>query len=216
MIPNNIFQIALGESYINSLPLEKIKKNILDLNPGYNYDLFTDISGDKFLSDFYPQYRDLFHATTRYQFKSDLLRCLLIHRFGGYYIDIDLLPIVGFETFTQHIDSFFTIGAHHDGKAELANGFLGSIAGNDFFIESANEMGNDLNPFDYGANIKKMFNILTRTVGVEEYKNFNGTYFLRERKTDSDVYVITNNNDVVCVSNGSGYPFNDVNLTSII
>jgi mannosyltransferase OCH1-like enzyme len=211
MIPNLVFQIAIGEQYLKNIPQDKIKNNIIELNPGFAYQFYTEADCLNFLNNFYPKYKPMYGAINRPQFKSDLMRCLLLHKFGGVYVDIDLLPIVSFHSFNTNWKAFFTIGAHHDGLVELANGFMGSVENNSFFIDVVEDMSHNYNDIDYGANIKRMYRILKDKHGVEKFTTRDDVYFFQEQKLSSGVYVIKDDSRVVCISNGSGYPHCDVN-----
>jgi mannosyltransferase OCH1-like enzyme len=216
-IPKRIFQIALGNDYIKKIPKELIKNNLLNINKDYKYEFFTDMECEYLVKEYYPQYVELYNKLERPQYKSDLIRYLSLHKDGGYYIDIDLFLIVGFDNFINNWSSFFTIGAHHNGKLEMANGFMGSIPGNPIFIELVEEMKKDYNPVDYGMNVKRMYSILNNKIGVEQFNCKNDTYFLREFGTNIGVYVINvDSNNTICISNCSGYPYDMSKLSLLL
>jgi len=104
-IPNDIFQVALGEDYLKKIPLQLIKDNLLLLNPGYTYTLYKDADCLKFLSSNFPEHLELYNSLNRPQYKSDLIRYLYIYINGGYYDDIDLLPIIGFNELNKIMDN---------------------------------------------------------------------------------------------------------------
>ena len=51
LIPKHILQIAIGKEYLNRLPVEIIKNNLLDLNPSFEYTLLTDSTCEEFLNN---------------------------------------------------------------------------------------------------------------------------------------------------------------------
>ena len=215
-IPKRIFQIALGHEYIKKIPQNILKDNLLKINEGYTYELLTDSECEDLINTYYPQYRDLYINLERQQYKSDLIRYLSLHKDGGFYVDIDLLPIDSFDKFTKDWTSFFTIGAHHNGELEMANGFIGSIPNNPIFIDLVEEMKKEYNPSDYGMNVKRMYSILNKKIGIKQFSNVNGTYFLREFMSIMGVYIINiSDAQTICFSNGTGYPY-DMNKIKIL
>jgi mannosyltransferase OCH1-like enzyme len=216
-IPKRIFQIALGDEYIQKIPRTMLKDTILKKNPDYIYELLTDIECISLIQTHYPEYMDLYNRLERPQYKSDLVRYLSLHKDGGFYVDIDLLPLVGFDAFASDFSSFFTIGAHHNGKLEMANGFIGSVPGNSLFITLVNIMRDEPNPQDYGMNVKRMYHVLNHTIGVQEYTKVNDTYFLREQYSSLGFYIINiAQNDTICISNCSGYPYSVTNVLKFL
>ena len=213
-LPGHILQIALGEEYIKKLPLQLIKDNLLSLNPGYSYTLFTDEDCLIFLTSNFPEHLELYKAITRPQYKSDLIRYLYIYMNGGYYVDIDLLPMIGFDELNKIMDNpsaFFTLGAHkyNNMHIECANGFLGSEVKNPMFLELVKEMYADINPGDYGRNIKIMRSNLINKMIIEPFKKTNGVFLLQEYSKGNYKYFIRSSADKdISSSNGSGYPYN--------
>jgi hypothetical protein len=217
-LPKHILQIALGEEYIQKIPLKLIKDNLLFLNPGYRYSLFTEEDCLNFLSSNFPEHLELYKAFTRPQYKSDLIRYLYIYMNGGYYVDIDLLPIIGFDELNKRMEypsTFFTLGAHkyNNQHIECANGFYGSEGKNPIFLELVKEMYSDINPGDYGMNVKRMYSNLASKMSIEPFKKLNNIFFLEEYCNSDHKYFIRSSLDSdISSSNGNGYPYN---LTSL-
>lgn len=217
-LPQGVLQIGLGEDYLKRLPLELIKTNILSLNPKYTYTLFTDSECIAFLTSNFPEHLKLYHALKRPQYKSDLIRYLYIYLNGGYYVDIDLLPTMGFDELNKVMDfpsTFFTLGAHkRDNKhIECANGFFGSQEKNPIFLELVKEMYTDINPGDYGMNVKRMYSILENRMLIETFKKVNDIFFLEEYcKGNGNYYIRSSMDTDICNSNGNGYPHNLLRL----
>jgi hypothetical protein len=213
-IPKHILQIALNPSYISKLPLEKIKDNILSLNPGYSYTLLDDNACVAFLQRYHPNYLNLFAELMRSQYKSDLIRYLYTYTFGGFYIDIDLLPTVGFDTLSAlygNPKAIFTLGAHTNSNGhyhELANGFFGSEINNDLFLSLVHQMEQEPNPSDYGMNVKRIFRTLSYQHSMTPYSIEGGILFLKEFNVGNGTYnIVGSNGHHICFSNGHGYPF---------
>jgi hypothetical protein len=208
-IPKRIAQIALGDSYINSLPLFRIKYNIMKNNPEYSYELITDKEALELL-DMFPQYKNLYHSIYRPQYKSDIIRYLYLYMHGGWYIDIDLLPVFPLDTI-YNMSSGSTLlcveGAHtNEDVKEMANGFLASRENNRVFLDLIDQMVQDPNPEDYGMNVKRCYSYIRTSAPL--FTNENGTFVLKEQPVDGKYYIYCNNT-MVLYSNGHGYPFKE-------
>ena len=65
------------------------RQSCIDENPGYKYELWTDKSSRKFLTDKYPWFLEQYDKYTLPVQKVDALRYFLMRHFGGIYIDLD-------------------------------------------------------------------------------------------------------------------------------
>jgi len=212
-LPKQIVQIALGDEYCKKLPLEQLRTNLLKKNPDYTYILLTDADCVAFLAAHFPEHMELYNKLTRVQYKSDLIRYLYIYVHGGYYVDIDLLPMIGFDelsTIAEAPSAFFTFGAHKRNRQymECANGLFGCEKGCGFLLDLVQEMYADINPVDYGRNVKRMYAYLANRMPVEPFKKISNVYFLEEYIKYPGKYYVRINTDIdVCYSNGHGYPY---------
>lgn len=128
MIPKVIHRIWVGG------PMPQIYKNYekkwLELNPGWSVKTWGD-------GDFgWLENQELFDAAEKYapadgvgQFRSDVARYEILHRFGGVYVDCDVEPLKGFDPL---------LGPEGFAAWEVENEFvgntvLGSAPGNPFF-----------------------------------------------------------------------------------
>lgn len=212
MIPPHILQIALGESYISRLPLALLKENLVNKNPSMDYTLLTDTEAILFLTNYYPEYIPLYNELFRPQYKSDLLRYLWLYAYGGYYIDIDILPTIPLTdiwNLTDHSSLFTCIGAHTDpvkGVLEVANGFLATEPKNPLFLRLCERILENPNPEDYGTNVKQLWKELSSQHSMTPYSKEKGV-FLLEEKSDGGRYSIFYKTERIAYGNGSGYPF---------
>ena len=207
-IPKRIMQVALGDLYIKSLPIEQIKNNIMKNNPGYNYEFYTDKEAMELLDKF-PQYKDLYNVTQRPQYKSDIIRYLYLYTYGGWYIDIDLLPIVSLDSI-YNLSSNSTLlcveGAHTtEHVKEMANGFIASRENNRIFLDLIDLMVKDPNPHDYGMNVKRCYSKIRSSSPL--FTNESGTFVLKEMPSNGK-YNIFYKDTILINSNGHGYPYN--------
>ena len=210
-IPRAIFQIALGEEYCARLPKELLKKNLLQLNPGYTYTLLQDKECVDLLSTHFPEHLRLYEAIPKPQHKSDLIRYLYAYKHGGYYVDIDAQPLLGFDELIVKMGSpnaFYTLGAHKrmNQYMECWNGFFGSLPNNPLLLEFVKGIYVDLQGADYGKNVKRMYSILSNTYKVAPFQNVDTVFFLEEYSRDGKYYARMNPTTDVCNSNGHNYP----------
>jgi mannosyltransferase OCH1-like enzyme len=212
IIPKCILQIAIGDSYVGSLPLEDVKQHILqNHNTEYEYTLLTDDACKKFLKESFPEYSSLYTRLQKPQYKSDLIRYLYLYKNGGYYIDIDLLPLLPLYTIFEAAKSaplFFTVGAHTNSKKntfELCNGFIGAKAGNPIFLELVKLMEQEPNPEDYGMNVKRLYKTIASRHSMTPFQTENSIYLFREVQHMGKYYIV-NKKEIIVHSNGHGYP----------
>lgn len=206
-IPRKITQIALGDAYIASLPLELLHHNLTLPNPGFEYRLLTTHDCLEFLIQYFPNYLPLFHSLQRPQYKSDLIRYLWLYIHGGWYIDIDLLPMMNLRALyemTEQAELVVSFGANY--TFEMANGFLAAVPGHPLFLDLVQEMAIEPNPSDYGMNVKRMFRICTEKYGIEPFQKRKGVFAFLEAPSQPGNYFIWHYEQPVVVSNGNGYP----------
>jgi len=215
IIPKRILQIVIGEEYMKSLPMDIIKHNIMIFNSEYEYILFTEADCINFISCNFPEHLELYNKITRAQYKSDLIRYLYIYMNGGYYVDIDILLLVGFDELNKLMDypsAFFTLGAdrYNFKYYQCANGFIGSKEKNPLFLELVQKMYLDINPGDYLKNTKIMHSSLKDMMITEPYKKTNGVFLLQEYSKNNDLhyFIKSGSGKDVAQSNGNGYPHN--------
>jgi hypothetical protein len=207
-IPKKILQIALGSSYRAGLRLDVLKGRLLQINPHYEYVLMDDEGAQKFLAEYFPKYISLYTSLTRVQYKSDLLRYLYLYTFGGYYVDIDTLPVLSLDAIydkTMLARCFFFQGAHTDavrGVYEMHNGFMGCVKGMSLFLDLVEEMVSEPNPADYGKNVKNLYRALSAACGeVKLYENSAGFYVFCEVGVKGKYYMVYRD-EVLALGNG--------------
>jgi len=128
MIPKVIHRIWVG----GPMPeiYQSYEKRWLDLNPGWTVKTWGN-------DDFgWLTNQDLFDAAEEYapsdgvgQFRSDIARYEILHRFGGVYVDCDVEPLRSFESLLG--PSGFAGWEEQD--VFVGNTVLGSVPGNPFF-----------------------------------------------------------------------------------
>jgi Glycosyltransferase sugar-binding region containing DXD motif len=118
-----------------------------ELNPHYEYRLWTDAQNDAFVRAEFPDYYALYRSFPREIYRADLARCLYLWRFGGVYVDLDVEPLRPLDPFlSSHGDC--VLGAEPEahaqkrrGKATLAcNAVMASVPGHPFWAKMLEEI----------------------------------------------------------------------------
>lgn len=91
MIPKIIHQTWLDDNLPDILKnIVNHNKNLLIKN-GYEFKLWTDNDISKLIDEEYPHLNTIFKSTLTGVQRGDIGRLCIIHRFGGVYIDLDIL-----------------------------------------------------------------------------------------------------------------------------
>lgn len=88
-IPKRIIQT--GKSFEQSMYTRAVVSNITLLNPDYEYLFFDDKRVESFLNQEFPQYRSIFDSFKYRIQRYDFFRYLAVYRYGGFYLDLDVL-----------------------------------------------------------------------------------------------------------------------------
>lgn len=144
-IPKRIIQT--GKNIEHSMHTRAVVSNITLLNQDYEYLFFDDQRVEKFIREEFPQYRSVFESFKYRIQRYDFFRYLAVYRYGGFYLDLDVLlasslsvlPDAGcvfpFEglTFSRYLRETYAmdweIGNYAFG-AEAGHPFLGKVIEN--------------------------------------------------------------------------------------
>lgn len=183
--PPYVFQVALGEAFTQSVPWGLVKNDLLKHLPlHYEYKLFNEAASQSFLQSYFPEHLTLFYNLHHIAHRADLVRYLLLYKFGGFYLDVDLKLKMSLEEILQYTK---TAEVWFLGYApnECLNGFIiAPVAGNVLFLHLVEEMYKDHarpgHP-DYLFNVKRLFTALSQLYpGLGSYSTINGVYFGKE------------------------------------
>lgn len=101
---NNIFQIFLCKEKYREDNLKdydefftNVRKNMLDIYPDYQYNLYTNVEAAKFVKSFSPEVYKAYWRLTPFAYRADLLRLCLLYEYGGWYFDLTTRPLFKFE-----------------------------------------------------------------------------------------------------------------------
>ena len=119
-------------------------KKVKELNPGWEYKLWTDADNDAFVRrefpEFYPVYRDFPKAIMR----ADVIRYLLMYKTGGVYLDLDYEVLRSFEFGDHEIILPKNRSLQYgDPQDELGNCFFASAPGHPFWLEAISDLQNN-------------------------------------------------------------------------
>lgn len=98
-IPKLIFRMS--KFPLNDLPVEiaNVLEHCNKMNPEYLQIYLDDNDCNLFITEYFPQYVDDYQSVIPGAFKSDIIRLLLLYKYGGVYSDIG-------HTFLKPLDSF--------------------------------------------------------------------------------------------------------------
>lgn len=127
VIPKKIHQIWLGPKRPPPFFL-KFRESWLKQHPDWEYHLWTD--ADLKTLDF--ELRDLFDQSNNYGEKSDILRCEILLKYGGIYVDADFECLKPFDEIASKYDFFAGIEPPHeipesDHVLLISNALIGSV-----------------------------------------------------------------------------------------
>lgn len=205
MIPKRIIQVWM-QGPLNS----KIKDNIMQLNPGYEYLFFSEKDCINYINKYYSEeLQQLFENLSNLAHKCDLFRYCYLYKEGGIYIDADLEMKVSCDTIIDTSKSSFitAVGAHSNNTfGECTNGFILTEPSNNIFLYLIDFMVANPNPRDYGLYVKDLFNKLTPTQVHKSYTLGNLTFYLyREVRISGKYYIVDSSNNIIINTNGHNY-----------
>ncbi|KAH3822333.1 uncharacterized protein LOC127831636 [Dreissena polymorpha] len=90
-IPTHIHQVFFFETS-PELPadLRAARQTCLDLHPGYGYTLWNKTTVNQLIDAHYPDIRELYESYDHWVKRADVARYLVIHHYGGWYLDMDI------------------------------------------------------------------------------------------------------------------------------
>lgn len=102
-IPRVIYQTWCTNQF-HPLIYNKIN-NMIKMNPGYDYRLFTDDDMDEFVNTNYPgEIADAYNKLNIIVAKADFWRYLVLYKNGGVYLDIDSTILTPLDSFIKKDD----------------------------------------------------------------------------------------------------------------
>lgn len=112
LIPRRIIQTNENLEVPEKMALAT--KSIIDMNPGWEYNYFTDHAAKKFLEENYGSYSEIKGVLEAYKklnpgaYKADLFRYAYLYIMGGVYIDMGMVALAPLDDLILEGDTFIS------------------------------------------------------------------------------------------------------------
>jgi len=182
-------------------------ENWKKLNPEYEIKLYDDNLCKIFLLNKFGQlFVDIFNFIKDGPIKADFWRCCILYKYGGFYVDADIEPLVPIDSFLENDINFISCLSDNLANSNFNPHFIGCHKDNEFLKDCIDiyiyYFINNINYTYWSWSITKIFdNIFINKYCMNELKNRNeGIYninnykikFLKEifpfKKTHNDSY----------------------------
>ena len=132
---NKLFQTYKHKNDDIKPMLEEVKNNWLKKNPNLEYTYYTDEDCIKFLSNFYDNsFVEIFNNIKQGVLKCDFFRICYLYIVGGFYADIDMVPLVPFKDFIDNKVRFCSVV--DSSRINCFNAFIYSSPRNPILLDS--------------------------------------------------------------------------------
>jgi mannosyltransferase OCH1-like enzyme len=132
---NKLFQTYKHKNDEIKPMLKECKDNWLKLNPNLIYTYYTDEDCIKFLSNFYDNsFVEVFNNIKQGVLKCDFFRICYLYIVGGFYCDIDMVPLVPFKDFIDDKITFCSVV--DSSRTACFNAFIYSSPRNPILLDS--------------------------------------------------------------------------------
>jgi mannosyltransferase OCH1-like enzyme len=132
IIPKNIY---MCHNSINKLIDASNKWK--ELNPDYEIKLYDNKMCEEFLLNEYSEiHKEIFNFIVHGQIKADFWRICIINKYGGLYVDSDIMPLLPLKDFIENNIDFCTCIS---GKDKFNPQFIMSKANNEILVDSINK-----------------------------------------------------------------------------
>ena len=110
------------------------------LNPGLEVHFYDDQDIEKFVKEHYPQYLRLYRERARPVERADLLRYMAVHRYGGFYADMDTSCLKSVEPLRHHPCVVGVEFIDDQGQTQYLQWFFGAAPGHPLMLEVLDEV----------------------------------------------------------------------------
>jgi mannosyltransferase OCH1-like enzyme len=174
-IPKKIFQ-TWKTNYMDTEMLNTIKI-IKNLNPEYEYKLFTDNDCIEYLkNNFDNTVVSTFNNLVPGAFKADLFRYCVLYKEGGIYIDCKMIPLKPFRQIIKPEDTCVLVfNTFEKNSTSIYNAFMCSEPNNKLFLECVKQIVDNCTNLYYPLD---PFAITGPTLLYKIYKKMNCKYRL--------------------------------------
>lgn len=135
VIPANIWQTwktkRVPDEWIDS------PASIAAYCPAWDYTLTTDDDNRAFVAEHYPRYLYLYNSFDREICRADMVRYLLLHRYGGVYLDLDMALTTPLDDILAGSSLVLVSTPNWSG---VTNAFMASAPDHPFWIDVVDEI----------------------------------------------------------------------------
>jgi len=129
MIPKIIHQIffEIYNKKIEDFDCFLESKKIAERQEGYKYILWDIKTADRLIKKHYSEYYD-FYKKMRFDIQRvDFIRFCILHKYGGFYLDLDMLILKSLDPLTKNKYVFHNIRYVQPNYSYIENDFIGSV-----------------------------------------------------------------------------------------
>ena len=109
---------------------------VREMNPGWEYRLWTDADNDEFVRREYPEFYEIFTGFSRGIMRADVIRYLIMFKIGGVYLDLDYEVLRPFDFGDCRVVLPMNRSrAFGDPSNELGNCIFASVPGHRFWYD---------------------------------------------------------------------------------
>ena len=112
------------------------------IHPDFTYILWTDEDNRLLVQKYYPWFLPAYDMFPRKIMRIDLIRCVYLHRYGGLYADLDVIPIKSHITLYKKYSKFGvilgSISSDDNFEHNVPNAWMASKPGHDFWLMNLN------------------------------------------------------------------------------
>lgn len=144
MIPkivHQIYGIFNDNIELNDIPCFKTNTDLTKdycKNNGYEYRMWNLKDCEELICEYYPEYIDLWSEFRLPIQKADFIRYLILHHYGGFYVDCDVHPINNLDDLLHQV--FFFVCWNNDKKRKPYNAVMGATPKCHLFITICNDI----------------------------------------------------------------------------
>jgi mannosyltransferase OCH1-like enzyme len=132
MIPRLIHQTAKTRDI--SPQWQGYQLKLLSLHPDWTYKLWTDEDNLAFVKSEYPEFLDTFQKLPKNIMRVDVIRYLIVYKFGGLYMDLDYEMLRPFDQLDHDIVlPWESDGEFGPGNDRVCNSIFAAAPGHPFF-----------------------------------------------------------------------------------
>ena len=181
--------IYLSNKNIGAMELEK-KEIWQKLNPDYQIILYDNKMCKQFLEEFYDKtYVDLFDYLQDGPIKCDFWRICVLYKYGGFYSDMDIEPLLPLSEWIEDKVDFITCTSFAGSKFwpkrkfKYNPNFIFSVK-NNFILKKCidNYISKYIKKEKYEYRDYSIMKILTDNLKLDNYKKKSGIYYFKDIK----------------------------------